>query len=212
MTSTWARMVEIPPERLGGWLDRFAQRHGAVTITEEADALVLTCPDQAAARIGLRWGSLTNSADPLAALVSSSLQERRVAALIVRRRGHAVGVFDGPRLVTGRHDHHYVQGRTKAGGWSQQRYARRRDNQARHAYAEALADAVELLEPATDWEALATGGDQTAVELVLSDDRLNHLRALPRITVAGVPDPNAGVLTEFGQRLRAVPISLNELA
>jgi hypothetical protein len=212
MTSTWARTVEIAPDRLAGWLDRFADRHGSPAVSATNDAVLLTCPDQARARIALRWGPLSTEDDPLTALVSDALRLRRVAALIVRRRGHAVGFFEGATLVTGRHDHHYVQGRTKAGGWSQQRYARRRDNQARHAYAEAISDAVEVLLPAGPWDALAVGGDQAGVDQVLSDDRLAPLRHLPRITITGVPDPNAGVLAAFGERVRATPISLNEYA
>ncbi|PKQ32226.1 MAG: hypothetical protein CVT62_04170 [Actinobacteria bacterium HGW-Actinobacteria-2] len=212
MTSTWARTVEIAPERLSGWLARFAERHGTPTVVVSDDAVVLTCPDQAQARIALRWGPLAIGDDPLAALVDAYQRARTVAALIVRRRGHAVGLFQGATLVTGRHDHHYVQGRTKAGGWSQQRYARRRDNQARHAYAEAISDAADVLLPTAPWDALAVGGDQVGIDQVLNDARLAPLRDLPRIVVAGVPDPNAGVLNAFGERFRAAPISLNELA
>lgn len=211
MASDWARTVEVPPDRLPGWLERFAQRHGEPSVAVDDDAVLLTCPDQAQARIALRWGPLPATDDPLTALVASYQQERTVAALIVRRRGHAVGLFRGDALITGRHDHHYVQGRTKAGGWSQQRYARRRDNQARHAYAEAIGDAIDVL-AGTDAEALAIGGDQAGVERVLSDERLAGIAALPRITIANVPDPNAGVLAAFGARLRVAPISLNERA
>lgn len=208
MASDWARTVEVPPDRLPGWLQRFAQRHGAASVVADDDAVLLTCPDEAQARISLRWGPLPLTEDPLQALVAAYQQERTIAALIVRRRGHAVGVFRGDALIAGRHDHHYVQGRTKAGGWSQQRYARRRDNQARHAYDEAIADAVDVLIGA-DADALAIGGDQTGVERVLRDERLAIIAALPRITIANVPDPNAGVLADFGLRVRAAPISLN---
>ncbi len=211
MASDWARTVEVPPDRLPGWLQRFAQRHGAPSVVIDDDAVLLTCPDQAQARIALRWGPLPATDDPLTALVAAYQLERTVAALIVRRRGHAVGVFRGDVQITGRHDHHYVQGKTKAGGWSQQRYARRRDNQARHAYDEATTDAIDVL-LGTNAEALAVGGDQAGVERVLRDERLAAIAALRRITIANVPDPNAGVLTAFGARVRVAPISLNEQA
>lgn len=211
MASQWARSVEVPPDRLPGWLQRFAQRHGTPSVVVDDDAVLLTCPDEAQARIALRWGPLPPSDDQLAALVDAYQQDRTFAALIVRRRGHAVGVFRGEALIVGRHDHHYVQGRTKAGGWSQQRYARRRDNQARHAYAEAISDAVDVLST-TDAEALAIGGDQAGVDRVLSDERLAAIAALPRIVIANVPDPNAGVLSSFGARVRVAPISLNDQA
>ena len=53
----------------------------------------------------------------------------RAAVLLVRRGRWAVGVFDGPDLVVSKVDARQVQGRTAAGGWSQQRFARRRGHQ-----------------------------------------------------------------------------------
>jgi hypothetical protein len=85
----------------------------------------------------------------------------------------------------------HVQGRTKAGGQSQQRFARRRDNQARQAY-EAAADHAARILGST--EAVVAGGDRTAVEEVLGDPRLRQ------VSVTGpwlaVPDPRRSVLDE----------------
>jgi hypothetical protein len=212
MTLNGPRQVHVPPERLAGWLDGFAQRHGTPIVAVTEGAVALRSPDQATAIIGLVWGPLPPSDDPLNELVAAYTENRLVGALIVRRRRHAVGVFEGPRLVTGRHHGHYVQGKTKAGGWSQQRYARRRANQADHAYASAIDDAIELLLPAVGLRALAVGGDQAGVETVLADRRLASLKELPRLKVPGVPDPNAAVLADFGGRYRLAPISLNEYA
>ena len=66
-----------------------------------------------------------------------------------------------------------MQGKTKAGGWSQQRYARRRANQASQAYAEA-ADVVAMiiLPRIDDLDAVVGGGDRAGVDEVLSDPRL----------------------------------------
>jgi hypothetical protein len=83
-----------------------------------------------------------------------------------------------------------VQGRTKAGGQSQQRFARRRDNQARQAYEAAAGHAARVLGPGR--LPVVTGGDHTAVDEVLADARLR------RVTVVGpwlaVPDPRRAVL------------------
>lgn len=206
------RVVSVAPERLAGWLDGFAARHGHPHATVTDGRLFLTGPDGATASVRLDWGPLPG-ADPLAEVVAAALRPRLAGGLIVRRRAHAVGVFAGDRLVTGRHDSHYVQARTKAGGWSQQRYARRRGNQAGRAYSEAAADAAEVLVPRlAELEVLATGGDQSAVSQVLAESALAGLAALPRVRVDAVPDPNAGVLAGFGRRLREVRITLNELA
>jgi peptide subunit release factor 1 (eRF1) len=56
-------------------------------------------------------------------------------------------VADGGRLTASKVDRQYVQGRTAAGGWSQQRFARRRDNQARAAAADGVDLVVRLLLP-----------------------------------------------------------------
>lgn len=137
-----------------------------------------------------------------------------VAALLVRRGGHAVGVFTGPHLVASKVGSAYVQGRTKAGGWSQQRYARRRANQAAKAYAEAADDAAAILLPRlAEVTHLALGGDRRACAEVLADRRLHPLRVLADdAPFLPTPDPRLRVLEAFGAQLLEVPIDLNELA
>ena len=106
-----------------------------------------------------------------------------------------------------------MQGRTKAGGWSQQRYARRRDNQSAKAYAEAADVAARLLAPhAAALDAVVGGGDRAAVAAVLADPRLAALRPLLRPRVLPVPDPRLRVLEAFPAQFLAVEIALNALA
>ncbi len=89
----------------------------------------------------------------------------------------------------------HVQGRTKAGGQSQQRFARRRDNQARQAYEAAAGHAVRLLtEPSVLAGPLVTGGDHAAIEAVLEDPRLRGLAVDPRWLA--LPDPRRSVLEQ----------------
>jgi len=100
-------------------------------------------------------------------------------------------------------------------GWSQQRYARRRANQADRSFEAAGRDAADLLLPELGrLDALALGGDGAAVASVLALPELAELRnsTLRRLGPFGVPDPNARVLAEFGALFRKVPIELNELA
>jgi hypothetical protein len=209
------RSISVAPERLAGWLDGFAERHGAPTAEVVDDRVTLLAPDGAEAIIPLVWGPLGDG-DPLAALVAEFTRERRVGAVIARRKAHAVGIFDGARLVAGRHGSHYVQGKTKAGGWSQQRYARRRANQAERSFDAAADDVAEILLPELGrLEALMLGGDRTAVNAVLAHPALAALTAA-RLHggkgVFAVPDPNAGVLAGFGAVFRRVTIELNQLA
>ena len=85
----------------------------------------------------------------------------------------------------------HVQGRTKAGGQSQQRFARRRDNQARAAYEAAAEHAARILGGVP---MLVTGGDHAAVEAVLTDRRLADLVVVPPFLA--VPDPRRSVLDQ----------------
>ncbi|MFT4218328.1 MAG: acVLRF1 family peptidyl-tRNA hydrolase [Micropruina sp.] len=204
--------VRVAPERLERWLAGFAQRHPEPQVTVTPDAVELVSPDGARAWLESPWGR-PSAEDPLAALVAEACRPRRVGALLVRRNSHAVGIFDGSKLVRHRVGRHYVQGRTKAGGWSQQRYARRRGNQADQAFDRAAQDASELLLPEVDTlDAVLLGGDAQAVRSVLADPALAALRSLherQRRPLIPVADPNLQVLRDALPRFLAVTIGLN---
>jgi hypothetical protein len=103
----------------------------------------------------------------------------------------------------------YVQSRTAAGGWSQQRFARRRDNQARD-LTRAVADhAVRLLLTGpSDW--LVTGGDRPLVDAVLADPRLKPLVALPRGPHLTIGDPRSSDVRAVPEQVSAVRITLTD--
>lgn len=208
------RRVAVAPERLARWIERFVERHGSVDVDHDRDEVRLRAADGATAAITIPFPPMAaESADPVPALIAHVRRDRRVGAVLVRRGGYAVGVFDGPVLIASKVGGSYVQGRTKAGGWSQQRYARRRANQAAQAYAEAAEAAVRVLGPvADDLDAVAGGGDRAGVEAVLADQRLTGVRARFSGVVLPTPDPRLRVLEAFGDQLRAVMITLNELA
>ncbi|MGI8457737.1 MAG: acVLRF1 family peptidyl-tRNA hydrolase [Propionibacteriaceae bacterium] len=204
------RVVSVPRERLGRWLDGFAGRHGAPVVSGDAAAVVLDCPDGARAAVAVPFPPLPGPAD-LTGLLAHVTRDRRVGILLVRKGGSAVGVAEGVRLIRSKIGSGYVQGTTKAGGWSQQRYARRRDNQAAKLYAGAAEVAVTLLliEPL---EAVVTGGDKPAVAAVLADPRLARLVPLVVPRTYPVADPRLRVLQAFPATYLAVSITLNALA
>jgi hypothetical protein len=147
--------------------------------------------------------------DDLPGLVDHVLRARTVAIVLVRRGGFAVGVAHGDALVAGKVGSRHVQGRTKAGGWSQQRYARRRAAQADTAFAAAADTAVGVLQPrVSDLEGLVTGGDRAAVSSVLNDPRLRTLSDLPQGPFLAVPDPRRRVLEDAVRRSRAVRVEV----
>jgi hypothetical protein len=202
------RWVVLSPERLDRWLSRFAGRHGPVECAAGEAAVVLTAADGAVAECRVPFPPLrVDPAAPYGGLVRHAAVERRVGVLLVRLGGHAAGVFDGTRLVAAKVGTRHVQGRTAAGGWSQHRFARRREGQAKVAMSAAADAAVAVLLPASsELDAVVAGGDRRAVDAVLADRRLAVLRPLlvePRLDV---PDPRRRVLEQTPEQFRAVRV------
>lgn len=205
--------MHVPAERLIRWVEGFEQRHGASTGVRSADALALTAPDGAQASLAAPFLPWPDDDDPMASFFAHARAERTVGAVLVRKGGYAVGRFVGRSLIASKVDSTYVQGKTKAGGWSQQRYARRRGNQSAKAYAETADVAARLLAPYVgELDAVVTGGDTVAVTAVLADPRLAALLPLVQPRTHPVPDPRLRVLEAFPDQFLAVEISLNPLA
>jgi hypothetical protein len=189
----------VAAERLERWLAGFEERHGGVTVTPGPDTVELLGADGDRAWIDVPFPPLAGD------LVEHVRRSRRVGVLLVRRGGFAAGVFEGTRLLASKVGSSYVQGTTKAGGWSQQRYARRRANQASAAFAEAADAAVRVL-AGERLDALVAGGDRDAVRAVLADRRLAGLE--PSGPWLEVKDPKLKVLAATPEQFRAVPIRI----
>jgi hypothetical protein len=199
---------EVPPERLGRWLERWAEEHAPVECTEVRQERVtfvgadgaLDCdpPFPPLTAVGERTGFNPG------ALLDHVMRDRVVGVLLVRLGGHAAGVFAGRRLVASKVGSRQVHGRHRAGGSSQKRFARRREGQARVAL-EAAADVAArvLLEHRRDLEAIVLGGDRRALAEVLEDPRLRPLMPLVGERVLDVPDPRLAVLERTPDRFRA---------
>ncbi len=133
--------------------------------------------------------------------------ERRVAVLLVRLGGYAAGVFDGDRLIASKVGSRQVHGRSAAGGWSQQRFARRRDKQVSEALRAAADVAARVLVPhLTRTRAVVLGGDRRAVDALRDDPRLTGVFALETGPFLTVPDPRLAVLEAAPAKFRAVRI------
>jgi hypothetical protein len=172
----------------------------------------ITCADTTNVRLRAPF-DWTPEPPLIGSFTAAARQPHRAAVLLVRRGRWAVGVFDGPDLVVSKVDSRQVQGRTAAGGWSQQRFARRRGHQTDAVVTAAVETAVRVLLPhAGTVEALFTGGDRGLVDDVLDDPRLAPLAALRREPALDVGEPTKAVLLETPKQVRAVRVHIVEPA
>ena len=186
------RIVLVPAERVVRWVENVATRHGATTLAVRDGALHGVAEDGSTFVASLPLEQAYDGA-PDAAAFADAVRATPPAdwgVLLVRKGGFAVARLSGSAITASKVGQRHVQGRTKAGGQSQQRFARRRDNQARQAYEAAAEHAVRILGGLGG--PVVVGGDKGALDEVLEDPRLRHLR--PTGTRLPVPDPRRAVL------------------
>lgn len=213
------RLLEIAPERLPRWVEGFGERHGLVEVSVDGASVVLAAADSSVAELEVPLGALDpeEQTDPVAAVVRRAAAERTVALLLVRRGGYGVGVARGAELLQHKVGTRYVQSRTAAGGWSQQRFARRRSGQAAGLVLAAVEAGVTMWgrgeggsATGAALDALVPGGDRLLVEEALGDPRLAWVAAMPRTPLLDVRDPRLDVLRDTARRARCVRVRLTE--
>ena len=216
------RWVDVAPERFVNWTAGFAERHGGLAVAASLDAaravVTLTGHDGATAECHLPFPPLPGgdgpdlAADP-GAIVAHALAERTVGVLLVRLGGYAAGVFTGApptRLDRWKTGSRPVHGRSAAGGWSQHRFARRREKQASEALAAAASAAVTILGPVGKLDAVVLGGDRRAMAGLSEDPRLAPYLARAAGRFLTVPDPKLAVLRETPRAFLALRVKLTE--
>jgi len=209
-----ARWIEVSPERLAGWLESFAQRHG--DITSEAGPAVVTfrAADGAEAECHVPFPPLPEGAGTVERIRAHALAERTVGVLLVRLGGYAAGVFTGPgaaHLAASKVGSRLVHGRSAAGGTSQQRFARRREKQASEALGAAADTAAAVFGPYQDkLDAVVLGGDRRAIASLRDDPRLRPYFELAVERFLTVPDPRLTVLRGAPRLFQAIRIRLTE--
>lgn len=221
------RWVEVDPARLPRWLAGFTERHGQPSVSSQGDTVRLVGTDECQAILhpppgvvaprnldgtaGLDGMARPDGMDRLDAFAAAAAQPRRLGVLLARQAAVALGIAHGDRLVTSKVHTSYVQGRTAAGGWSQQRFARRRANQAKAA-ANVAADLVAriLLPECGTLDALVTGGDRRTVDAVLADARLAPLAALRADRFVDAGEPRRDALERAVAQARAVRILIRD--
>jgi hypothetical protein len=202
--------VEVSPARLVGWVNRFGARNGGLAdLSTDGATVRIRSGDGTLARIEVPFGPMeVGDRDPVEALLDHLRRLGRLGLILVRGGAHSVGIALNGVVLRSSTDRAYLQGRTAAGGWSQQRFARRRGNQRTASLADA-ADAAARVLAGPDPEPLSglvLGGDRQALVEVLADPRLNSLAALSTRTFADVREPRREVLDEVAARSLSVPI------
>lgn len=182
--------VLVPVERLPRWVQNFTARHGDTTLAVDDGALAGRATDGSTFHARLPFDRVYDGPPDLAAFQGQADPPDDWGVLLVRKGGFALARLRGAVLGESKVGQRHVQGRTKAGGQSQQRFARRRDNQARQAYEAAAGHAARILAGLRG--PLVTGGDRTAVGEVVQEARLEGVVG-PFLTV---PDPRRSVLEE----------------
>jgi len=199
-----ARVIEVDPERFDRWMAGFAERHGTYDAAEE------TTP-----------GGVVVSARAAdgATVVATPFGHDPLGVVLVRRGGYAVGLAEGRAWLGSKVGTRHVQSRTAAGGWSQQRFARRRGKQADELVEAVVGHARRVLlgddesPPAGAAglpRALVVGGDRGLVRGVLDASALRALRDLPVRELYDLPDPKREVLETALRRGRAFRVELTE--
>lgn len=208
------RWIDVDPQRIVTWLDRFAERHGALTVTPGTSVVAFAAADGSVADCHVPFPPLEEAGEaaPQTAarvLADHALVARRLGVLLVRLGGYAAGVFCGNDLLVSKVGARPVHGRSAAGGWSQRRFARRRDNQAREAL-RAAADVAEriLVRRAEELDAVVLGGDYRAVRALRDDPRLHRIFELAVDPFLTVSDPKLVVLREAPRRARVIRVHL----
>jgi Actinobacteria/chloroflexi VLRF1 release factor len=182
----------VPAARVVRWFENFEERHGATAYDVLDGRLHAAAADGSTADAALPFDRGYDGPSDPAELASATAPPNRWGVLLVRKGGFAVARLTRDRTEESKVGQRHVQGRTKAGGQSQQRFARRRDNQATAAYAAAADHAARILTGPLD--ALVTGGDVSAVDAVLGDARLSRAAEVRTTLFLPVPDPRRSVL------------------
>jgi len=230
-----AKWLDVPAERFPGWISAFARRHGdpgSLGTALDGGAVAFTAPDGAVARCHPPFVESfapppeLAGPDAIAAEITAHAQlPRAVGVLLVRLGGYAAGVFTGypPALADAKVGSRLVHGRSAAGGWSQHRFARRREKQANEAL-DAAADTAALV--FGRWtsgttasyasvrggrlDAVVLGGDKRAMAGLRGDPRLAPYLALATERFLTVPDPKRAVLEGVPRLFTAIRIRLTE--
>jgi hypothetical protein len=194
---------------------------GAAAEAEEApEAGAAAEPGEAGGADSAEQAGADEARGAAEAVAAHARRPRTVGVLLVRLGGYAAGVFTGypPALADAKTGSRLVHGRSAAGGWSQHRFARRREKQASEALQAAASAAADVFgrrsgrgaRPGEKLDAIVLGGDKRAMAELRQDPRLAPYLAIATDRFLTVPDPKRAVLAATPRLFLAVRIRLTE--
>jgi len=205
--------VEISAHRIVGWVNRFAGRNtGVADLVAHPDRLEIVGGDGTTATLEVPFPPMAiGTREPIEALVNHLGTVGLLGLVLVRGGAHSIGTAKDGTVLSSSTDRAYLQGRTAAGGWSQQRYARRRGNQLTASLADAAATIERVLLPHLPrLGGLVLAGDAAALKRVLAEPDLKPLFALPSRIFGDIPEPRRVVLDAVAQRSLVVRIVVRD--
>ena len=212
------RRVTVSAVRLPGWIERFGERHGGCDVYPADDfALVISGGDGCHARIAPMVEPSAAGAGPTGDRVAWLAEPARfkripepLLVVAIRRAGYAVAVTGADQVTASKHGRRHVQGRTAAGGWSQQRFARRREN-ASDALVKDVAEHVVRLVGVGGGRsrAVAIGGDRAMATDVLAAAGA-VVAGLPIVGYLDVVDPDASFVRGLPELVSGVVVDIDE--
>lgn len=217
--STVRRDVRVPPERLQRWVDNFAAGHGGVVDVSTSDGMVtLRADDGSQACVSTLWPPVDLRQLPVACMARHAAKRRVVLVVSVRRGGFGCAVVADGAVLHSKHGTRYVQSRTAAGGWSQQRYARRRAGQSHQVVAGAV-DATLRVWAVSVKESHVPVGVAIAGDTGLLRETMAQVEkaqpvvgGLPQVSVPLDGDPRMATSQELAKRVRCVRVEVVNVA
>src|SRR6478736_1429388 len=105
-------VVEVPADRLVGWVNRFAGRNdGLASMKGEPEAVTLTGGDGTTASVAVPFPPMSiNHREPIEAVLDHLAGIGTVGVVLVRAGAHCVGVVRDGVVLSSSTDRAYVQG------------------------------------------------------------------------------------------------------
>lgn len=192
-----SRVAYVSAARISGWLSRFESAHGTTAQKPDTGLVRLTAADGATVELNSPWPVDHTAQLTFDELKESASQRKIILSVLIRKSSYAVSLSAGADVKAHKIGTRHIHSRTAAGGWSQKRYARRRENQSAEiieAVARHVAELHDGESTAYGAHYLLLGGDKLLAAHVVEHDILRTLPPLPTLAFASVKEANRASL------------------